>query len=262
MGKRVCPRPVRKYQLLQRDFCTSECSTMHRQKSSTSRTSQICETVQNFCHPTVPSVNRAPPLYTKTRRAPLCTKTSLRVSRISTSNVSPGTTLPLRAAQQTSSVLQIHHLFHFCAVCEPQALPRPRPAQPTNQRATTHPSRIPAHAAIAPGIMTGRTRRASTSSVDTVDERTIHWRQEASVLRSVPKTEPNDDWPIFQLRDAIVLNRDGTTVENALHLVPNGPFIVRGNLHYNRDEKRLGTAFRSPSIDHLARPPSANLRCS
>ncbi|KAJ4145813.1 hypothetical protein LMH87_004646 [Akanthomyces muscarius] len=85
--------------------------------------------------------------------------------------------------------------------------------------------------------MTGRTRRASTSSVDTVDDHAVQWRQEASVLRSVPKSEPNDNWPIFQLRDAIVLNRDGTTVENALHIVPNGPFIVRGNLHFTRDEK-------------------------
>lgn len=88
--------------------------------------------------------------------------------------------------------------------------------------------------------MTGRTRRASTSSVDTVDRDDIQWRQEASVLRSVAKTESSDNWPIFQLQDAIVLNRDGTTIENALSIVPNGPFIVRGYLHYTREEKRLG----------------------
>ncbi|OAR03791.1 hypothetical protein LLEC1_04660 [Akanthomyces lecanii] len=97
--------------------------------------------------------------------------------------------------------------------------------------------------------MTGRTRRASTSSVDTVDDHAVQWRQEASVLRSVPKSEANENWPIFQLRDAIVLNRDGTTVENALHIVPNGPFIVRGHLHFTRDEKRFGllTPFHDPS---------------
>ncbi|KAM3504090.1 hypothetical protein MY11210_008477 [Beauveria gryllotalpidicola] len=87
--------------------------------------------------------------------------------------------------------------------------------------------------------MTGRTRRASTSSIETVDVSSVRWRQEASVLRSVPKSVPNDNWPIFQLRDAIVLNRDGSTVENALHIVPNGPFIVRGYLHYTSEEKRL-----------------------
>ncbi|TQV92172.1 hypothetical protein V2A60_004467 [Cordyceps javanica] len=87
--------------------------------------------------------------------------------------------------------------------------------------------------------MTGRTRRASTSSVETVDDGAIQWCQEASILRSVPKAEPSDNWPIFQLRNAIVLNRDGTTIENALNIVPNGPYIVRGHLHFTRDEKRL-----------------------
>ncbi|KAM3466024.1 hypothetical protein MY5147_005148 [Beauveria neobassiana] len=87
--------------------------------------------------------------------------------------------------------------------------------------------------------MTGHTRRASTSSIESVDVSFVKWRQEASVLRSVPKSVPNDNWPIFQLRDAIVLNRDGSTVENALHIVPNGPFIVRGYLHYTSEEKHL-----------------------
>lgn len=86
--------------------------------------------------------------------------------------------------------------------------------------------------------MTSRTRRLSTSSVETVAEESIRWRQESSVLRSVPKTISNDDWPIFQLHDAIVLNRDGTTLENALNIVPNGPFIVRGNLHYTSEQKK------------------------
>ncbi|OAA54222.1 hypothetical protein ISF_08449 [Cordyceps fumosorosea ARSEF 2679] len=87
--------------------------------------------------------------------------------------------------------------------------------------------------------MTGRTRRASTSSVESLDDGHVQWRQEASILRSVAKAEPSDSWPIFQLRDAIVLNRDGTTVENALNIVPNGPFIVRGYLHFSGDEKRF-----------------------
>ncbi|OAA37725.1 hypothetical protein BBO_07433 [Beauveria brongniartii RCEF 3172] len=90
--------------------------------------------------------------------------------------------------------------------------------------------------------MTGHTRRASTSSIESVDVGSVKWRQEASILRSVPKSVPSDNWPIFQLRDAIVLNRDGSTVENALHIVPNGPFIVRGYLHYTREEKHLGSS--------------------
>ncbi|KAJ3495192.1 hypothetical protein NLG97_g3570 [Lecanicillium saksenae] len=87
--------------------------------------------------------------------------------------------------------------------------------------------------------MTGRNRRASTSSVDTIDFEDIKWCQEASILRSVAKEAPSDNWPIFQLRDAIVLNRDGTTIESALNIVPNGPFTVRGNLHLSKDEKRF-----------------------
>ncbi|KAJ6789030.1 hypothetical protein PWT90_07829 [Aphanocladium album] len=87
--------------------------------------------------------------------------------------------------------------------------------------------------------MTGRNRRASTSSVDTIDDEDIQWRQEASVLRGVGKDVPSDNWPIFQLRDAIVLNRDGTTIESALNIVTNGPFIVRGDLYLTKDEKHL-----------------------
>lgn len=78
--------------------------------------------------------------------------------------------------------------------------------------------------------MVERKRRASTSSVDSVDDSDIRWRQEASVVRSVPKDVLSDDWPIFELRDAIVLNSDGHTLENALHVGIRGPYIVRGHL--------------------------------
>lgn len=78
------------------------------------------------------------------------------------------------------------------------------------------------------------------------------------MLRSVAKTEPSDNWPIFQLRDAIVLNRDGTTLENALNIVPNGPFIVRGNLYYTSEEKRLGNS-ASEVYSPIIRP---SLPCS
>ncbi|KAG8412763.1 hypothetical protein J3458_013203 [Metarhizium acridum] len=78
--------------------------------------------------------------------------------------------------------------------------------------------------------MTGRRRRASTSSVETVDGSQIRWRQETSVVRSVPKATSSDDWPIFELQDAIVLDKDGENIKNALHAGHEGPFIVRGNL--------------------------------
>ncbi|KAI5461284.1 hypothetical protein BGZ63DRAFT_486843 [Mariannaea sp. PMI_226] len=78
--------------------------------------------------------------------------------------------------------------------------------------------------------MVGRHRRASTSSVETVDENQIQWRQETSVLKSVPKLSDNNTWPIFELRDAVILNKDGHTLENALYVASRGPFIVRGTL--------------------------------
>lgn len=78
--------------------------------------------------------------------------------------------------------------------------------------------------------MAGRRRRASTSSVETVDNSQIRWRKETSVVKSVPKGTSLDDWPVFELQDAIVLNKDGETIENALHVSHRGPFIVKGNL--------------------------------
>ncbi|GAB0137139.1 hypothetical protein EsDP_00005419 [Epichloe bromicola] len=78
--------------------------------------------------------------------------------------------------------------------------------------------------------MAGRRRRASTSSVESESESDARWRQESSVVRSIPKDKPSDDWPIFELANAIVLGKDGQTIENALHVEKMGPFIVRGHL--------------------------------
>ncbi|KAF4585738.1 defective in methylation-7 protein [Ophiocordyceps camponoti-floridani] len=78
--------------------------------------------------------------------------------------------------------------------------------------------------------MTGRKRRASTSSVDSVDESQVRWRQEASIVRTVAKDLAADEWPVFELRDAVVFNRDGETLENALHVALRGPFMIRGHL--------------------------------
>ncbi|RDA95764.1 hypothetical protein CP533_5130 [Ophiocordyceps camponoti-saundersi (nom. inval.)] len=79
--------------------------------------------------------------------------------------------------------------------------------------------------------MTGRSRRASTSSVESIDDSRFRWRQEASVVRTIPSdVRSSDDWPIFELRDAVVLNEDGQTLENALHVAHRGPFRIRGHL--------------------------------
>ncbi|KAL6822197.1 hypothetical protein V8C40DRAFT_248831 [Trichoderma camerunense] len=78
--------------------------------------------------------------------------------------------------------------------------------------------------------MSGRRRRASTSSVETIDGDKIRWLQESSVVRSQPKDVSKDDYPCFELRDATVYDRKGETLENALNVVVRGPYIVRGHL--------------------------------
>ncbi|QUC18546.1 uncharacterized protein UV8b_02787 [Ustilaginoidea virens] len=78
--------------------------------------------------------------------------------------------------------------------------------------------------------MSASRRRASTSSVETVDDSETRWRQESSVIRSVNKELPSDDWPIFELQNAIVLDKDGKNIENALLTGVRGPFIIRGHL--------------------------------
>ncbi|RFU76708.1 hypothetical protein TARUN_5511 [Trichoderma arundinaceum] len=78
--------------------------------------------------------------------------------------------------------------------------------------------------------MSGRKRRASTSSVETVDGDKIRWLQESSVVRSQPKDVSRDNYPCFELRDATVYDRKGEALENALNVVVRGPYIVRGHL--------------------------------
>lgn len=46
------------------------------------------------------------------------------------------------------------------------------------------------------------------------------------------------DWQSFELTDALILNKDGKTIENALDVILNGPFIVRGRLMVETDEQR------------------------
>ncbi|KAI1072486.1 hypothetical protein LB507_003229 [Fusarium sp. FIESC RH6] len=76
--------------------------------------------------------------------------------------------------------------------------------------------------------MAGRRRRVSSSSVDTEDESRISWRQEKSVLRF--NHSGVDPETCFELKDAVVLNKDGQTLEDALDVASRGPYIIRGTL--------------------------------
>lgn len=66
--------------------------------------------------------------------------------------------------------------------------------------------------------------------METVPESEIHWLKESSVVRSVPKDLPSDSWPSFELRDAVVYDKEGKVLENALNVGAQGPYIVRGLL--------------------------------
>ncbi|KAF4469733.1 hypothetical protein FALBO_3379 [Fusarium albosuccineum] len=92
--------------------------------------------------------------------------------------------------------------------------------------------------------MVGRPRRASTSSVETVDENRILWRQETSVLKSVPASQSADPPACFELRDAVVLNKDGQTLENALYVGTRGPYIVRGTMVVDDAEQKTHLIMR------------------
>jgi hypothetical protein len=78
--------------------------------------------------------------------------------------------------------------------------------------------------------MSGRKRRASTSSVETVDGDKIRWLQESNVVRSQPKEVLKDDYPCLELQNATVYDRKGEVLENALDVAVRGPYIVRGFL--------------------------------
>ncbi|KAF4333952.1 hypothetical protein FBEOM_12236 [Fusarium beomiforme] len=84
--------------------------------------------------------------------------------------------------------------------------------------------------------MVGRPRRASTSSVDTEDESRKSWKQEKSVVRFDPGGVNPDT--TFEIKDAVVLNKDGHTLENALNVATRGPYIIRGLLHIEDQSQR------------------------
>lgn len=73
-------------------------------------------------------------------------------------------------------------------------------------------------------------RRPSTSSTDEDALEVVQWKQESSVVKSVPKGVHVNDYPIFELRDAEVYSSDGNRIASALEAEIYGPLIVRGYL--------------------------------
>lgn len=85
--------------------------------------------------------------------------------------------------------------------------------------------------------MPGRKRRRSSSSAGS-DTTQVHWRQETSVVRTVPAGTPENDWPIFELVDTTVYKQDTTTIANALDVLLDGPFVIRGTLVIDADDQK------------------------
>ena len=89
--------------------------------------------------------------------------------------------------------------------------------------------------------MTGKRRRASTSSVETVDDADVAYLTEADTLLP-PKTQESDYWPCYVLRDAVVYHQDehGNPethwMGNLLQITYDGPFVVRGKLDVQNNE--------------------------
>ncbi|KAK3944171.1 hypothetical protein QBC46DRAFT_375569 [Diplogelasinospora grovesii] len=92
--------------------------------------------------------------------------------------------------------------------------------------------------------MAGRKRRASNSTVATVDDTHIRHQREASVLKPTSANEPDSEWPCYVLTDAVIYRKDGKTLANPLHVDLEGPMVVRGKLEV--DEERV--------VQNLVRP--------
>ncbi|KAK0651873.1 hypothetical protein B0T16DRAFT_404879 [Cercophora newfieldiana] len=81
----------------------------------------------------------------------------------------------------------------------------------------------------------GRRRKASTSTVATVDKVRFPWTKESSILKPVPADLFHGSWPIFVLHDAVIYQKDGQTLGNPLFLDQQGPMVVRGKLDFTTD---------------------------
>ncbi|KXJ92764.1 hypothetical protein Micbo1qcDRAFT_232469 [Microdochium bolleyi] len=81
-----------------------------------------------------------------------------------------------------------------------------------------------------------RKRALSNSTVATVDEATVPYFRESSVLKKVPPAVHNDDWPCFLLLDATIYDKHGQ-MASQLDVDLEGPFVIRGRLALDKDQE-------------------------
>ncbi|KAK0636216.1 hypothetical protein B0T17DRAFT_482119 [Bombardia bombarda] len=79
----------------------------------------------------------------------------------------------------------------------------------------------------------------------------IRWTRELSLLKPKAADQPDDNWPVFVLTDAVIYRADGTTLANPLHTHLDGPMIIRGRLELDEDTTKLlaRTVTKSPYIE-------------
>ncbi|KAK0626585.1 hypothetical protein B0T14DRAFT_510379 [Immersiella caudata] len=95
----------------------------------------------------------------------------------------------------------------------------------------------------------GRPRKASTSTVATVDKVRFPWQKETSVLKSAPEGMEDDELPIFTLYDAVVYEKDGRTLGNPLFVDKVGPMVVRGRVERDDfDEDQISSLLIKPNM--------------
>jgi len=82
----------------------------------------------------------------------------------------------------------------------------------------------------------GRRRKASTSTVETIDKTSFPWTKETSILYPFSETLDDNSWPIFVLTDAVVYQKDGRTFGNPLFVDKVGPLRVVGKLEITEDD--------------------------
>jgi hypothetical protein len=87
--------------------------------------------------------------------------------------------------------------------------------------------------------MSGRRSKGASASVSTppIADSSDVWTDESKLLKPVDKKRPDSEWPIFQLDDAIVLDRNGEFVVNLLLVERRGPFVFRGRLNDLKGDK-------------------------
>jgi hypothetical protein len=107
------------------------------------------------------------------------------------------------------------------------------------QQCDDHPLSTPHVLGVIGSVnMPGHRRKVSNSTVATVDNSRTKWLPETAILKPLKNIEANensDQWPCFVLTDATVYLKDGKRMANPL--LPDGPFVVRGQVHVDDKEK-------------------------